>query len=264
MNPGTYTMTNTEYHATDGLSASGLKLLSRSPLHYKTNARTETLAMRKGTAAHAAVFEYARFERDYTTAPDIDRRTKAGKEAYAELEASGKIVLSIDDYIDITGMSAAVQSHPLAGRLVMDGVTEQSIFWDNSQLYGDIRCKCRPDYIKKLKDDYIVVDLKTTTDARPEAFAKSAYTLGYHIQAAHYITGVKTAFEAPIKNFVFIAVESSSPYTVTVYQCGNDFLARGYLDCVRLYALYADCLTSGTWPGYTEHLEILELPKWAI
>ncbi|MGL4648256.1 MAG: hypothetical protein ACRC1H_02510, partial [Caldilineaceae bacterium] len=49
-----------EYLAIDALSASGLKLLSRSPWHYANRVETAaTPAMLRGTLAHAAVLEPA-------------------------------------------------------------------------------------------------------------------------------------------------------------------------------------------------------------
>ena len=119
MEPGVYGgIGNEEYHKGPGLSSSDLKLLARSPLHYKTAKAIppkETDAMRLGTAVHCAVLEPDRFEKEYAAAPEaIDRRTKAGKAHWAELEATGKVVLSGEDAQMVRGMADSVRRHPTA------------------------------------------------------------------------------------------------------------------------------------------------------
>ena len=70
-------LTNAEYHASEGISASGLKLIGRSPLHYwaayldpKREPRVETPALKLGTAIHTAVLEPMRFADEYVVVPD--------------------------------------------------------------------------------------------------------------------------------------------------------------------------------------------------
>ena len=99
---------NEEYHKGPGLSSSDLKLLARSPLHYKTAKAfhpEETNAMRLGTAVHCAILEPDRIDVEYVLAPEgIDRRTKAGKAQWAELEATGKTILSCEEAQVVQGM----------------------------------------------------------------------------------------------------------------------------------------------------------------
>ena len=272
MRPGVYdNISNEEYHASEGLSASGLKLLARSPAHYKYSVREETPAMRKGTAVHTAVFEPERFAASYVIAPDVDKRTKAGKEAWAELEASGKIVLSAKEYETTQAMGDAVRNHRLAGPLVMDGKAEQSVYWrqpvtigGENREYTEILCKCRPDYVKELGEGYVIVDLKTTSDARPLRWGKSAYwDYGYHIQAAHYMIGMESATGERAREFVFIVAESESPYGVLVYKTPTLTLMRGYEENEELYKVYAGCNKADLWPCYPDMIYEFDLPRGA-
>jgi hypothetical protein len=248
------------------LSASGLKLLAQSPEHYKYAVREETPAMLKGTATHCAVFEPERFEKEYIVAPKVDRRTKAGKETWAELEESGKIVLSAEDYADIVGMAASVRRRSISGELVAGGIAEQSVYWEyTAVIVEDINftftCKARPDYIKPLSGGYVVVDLKTTQDARD--FERRAYSYGYHIQAAHYLHGLNNTEYGAARGFLFVAVEKTPPYGVKVYEASQDFLCRGNDEIFKLYSLYAQCHEYNNWPGYEETIQPLNLPRWA-
>jgi exodeoxyribonuclease VIII len=259
-------ISNEDYHRGPGLSASGLKLLAQSPAHYKYSVHETTPAMLKGTATHCAVFEPERFEEEYIVAPELDRRTKAGKEAWAGLEASGKNVLSAEDYTDILGMTKAIRRHSIAGELVSAGVAEQSIYWDYTAIIAEdisftFTCKARPDYIKPLSNGYLLVDLKTTQDARD--FERSSYSFGYHLQAAHYLHGFNATECGPARGFVFIAVEKTPPYGVIVYEASQEFLNRGNDEIYRLYSLYAQCSNQNTWPNYDETVRTLNLPRWA-
>jgi exodeoxyribonuclease VIII len=265
MEPGIYKdISNEDYHNGPGLSSSGLKLLAQSPAHFKDTVREETPAMRIGTALHTAVLEPERFAAGYVSAPDIDKRAKAGKEAWAELEQSGKTVLSAKEYADVQGMTAAIRRHSIAGALVTGGTAEQSVYWDCSAVIDDIpvtfTCKARPDYIKPLPSGYTVVDLKTTPDARD--FERNAYSYGYHLQAAHYLRGLNNT-EGVARGFVFVAVEKAPPYGVMVYEASQEFLTRGRDENSMLYSLYARCLKYDNWPGYEESIRVLDLPRWA-
>jgi exodeoxyribonuclease VIII len=100
-------MENADYHAHPAISKSHLDLIARSPLHYwarfldpKRVIPEPTPAMRIGSAVHTHVLELDKWDTEYTVAPDgLDRRTKAGKEAWAAFEAesaNGRTVLSRD------------------------------------------------------------------------------------------------------------------------------------------------------------------------
>lgn len=74
MKPGVYdNISNADYHGGPGISKSGLDLIHRSPLHYKTvisaeNDRVPTAAQELGTAAHALILEPDVFTATYCLA----------------------------------------------------------------------------------------------------------------------------------------------------------------------------------------------------
>ncbi len=126
-------ISSVEYHAGPGLGSSHLRELLRSPLHYKTSINSpskETPAMKLGTATHCVILEPERFEIEYVEAPCVDRRTKDGKALWSELEQSGRIILSSDEYIKVTDMANAIRGHDLASKLITGGASEQSVYWD--------------------------------------------------------------------------------------------------------------------------------------
>lgn len=253
------TITNAEYHARPEIGKSGLDLVNISPAHYwssRTTPRTETPAMRIGTAAHARILEPETFADRYVIAPDgIDRRTKEGKAAWAafELEADGRIVLKGEEVAQLEAMAESVWAHPVARQLLNDGQAEQTVI---GELDG-VGVKCRPDWWTS----GALVDLKTTERARPDMFGKSVAAYRYHVQAAFYSDIAATVSE-PMK-FLFIAVEKTAPFAVSVVELDEEAMRQGRIAYQRDLANYAACLALDHWPAYSTSIESITLPRWA-
>jgi exodeoxyribonuclease VIII len=254
----TSTITNEQYHSDPAVSASHLKAVMQSPYHYwsryvdpNRSPVEPTAAMKLGSLAHCAILEPDELLNRYgICAP---RNTKAGKEQAAAMEAEGIEVVTSSDMALAMGMSAAVQAHPAAAALLQQGKAEQSFWWDD--LPTGMRCKCRPDWYY----GSTVVDIKTTTDASPQAFARSVATFGYHIQAAHYLAGLHGA-----ERFVFVAVEKTYPHAVAVYELDSEALALGRTMRDNGMDVIAGCHAAGVWPGYGDTvIQTISLPKWA-
>ena len=230
-------MTNEDYHAdTSAISASGLKLFARSPAHYYAAyldpnriERSPTPAMRVGTATHCAILEPERFSAEYIALPEgLDRRTKEGKQAYADLLSTGAELLTSDDMSLVVNMACAFRDNATS-RALFDRkhVVEQSIF---AEVNG-VACKCRPDFMTA--DGLMVMDVKTTSDASPESFGKSAWSIGYHIQAAFYRRVIQSA-TGITPDCIFGCVESDRPYLTAYYTVPQYLLdyADGVIDAL--------------------------------
>jgi exodeoxyribonuclease VIII len=261
-------MENADYHAHPAISKSHLDLIARSPLHYwaryidpKRVIPEPTPAMRIGSAVHTHVLELHKWDAEYTVAPDgLDRRYKAGKEAWAafEAEANGRTVLSREDADLVMHMGRAVHSHPAAALLLgMAGEAETTHMW--TEPTTGLQCKCRPDWLTK---DGIVVDLKTTEDASPREFRRSIAKWRYHCQAGWYTAGLEAATGKRPSGFIFIAVEKKPPFAVGVYAADEQMIERGYDTAMRDLQTLAECKASGRWPAYSDRIEPISLPAW--
>lgn len=257
-------MNFTEYLAAPGVSQSQLKDLAVSPLHYharhvaKMAPRETTAAMRLGSALHALVLEPETFDSSYVV-QTWDARTKAGKEERDAALASGRVVLDGDDADDLRSMAAALMAHPVASRILAERVhTEHPIFWTDAD--SGLRCKARLDAVSAIGSASAIVDLKSTTDASPEGFARQVANLGYHVQAAHYLDGWR-ACGGDAETFVFVVVEKSAPYAVAVYELDTEALAIGDMKRRSLLDLLAECRRADRWPGY--QTQTISLPRWA-
>jgi len=250
-------LSNADYHADPAVSASHLHQVARSGQHYwaryvdpNRQPGKPTAAMTTGSLVHCAVLEPIELLRRYGIAPD--RRTKAGKEAAAEMQANGIEPVSGSDLQQAQHMASAVRHHPYAAELLSAGKAETSIWWDDPET--GLRCKCRPDWI----NSGICVDLKTTTDASPKGFAKSVASFRYHVQAAHYLAcGL-------FEQFIFIAVEKEAPFAVGVYSLDADALTEGQRLRDRDLQRIANCRAMAAWPGYGDELQTISLPGWAF
>jgi hypothetical protein len=249
---------NADYHADPAVSASHLHAIARSPYHYwsryldlKRTPVEPTAAMRLGSLVHCAVLEPEELNQRYGVCGP--RNTKAGKEQAEQMAAAGIEAVTASDMMAANCMADSVRLHPAAAALLKQGKAEQSFWWDDAGT--GLRCKCRPDWYYGTT----VVDLKTTTDASPAAFARSVATFRYHVQASHYLSGLHGA-----ERFVFIAVEKTAPYAVAVYELDAAAMAAGNELRQRDLRMIADCRATGEWPGYSNDCQTLSLPKWAL
>jgi hypothetical protein len=106
--PGVYEGTaEIDYRGWPAMNYSLLKYIAlATPAHFKAaqeRPRTRTPEMRKGQIGHVMLLEPFAFESRYLVIPDVDKRTKAGKEAYAaaQTEAGNREIVEQSDYADI-------------------------------------------------------------------------------------------------------------------------------------------------------------------
>ena len=250
-------ISNADYHADPAVSASHLKKVMQSPYHYWSAylnpdrvAMVPTQAMRLGSLTHCATLEPDELTKRYQLAPD--RRTNAGKAAVVEMAAAGIEAVSEADLAQALQMADAVRSNSTAALLLANGQAEQSFWWDD--IATGMRCKCRPDWF----DGETIVDLKTCQDASPAGFAKAVAEFHYKLQAAHYLCGTLA------KRFIFVAVEKSAPFATACYELDAEAMVHGSVLRHTSLQKIQDCRAINEWPGYTDGIQTLQLPGWAL
>lgn len=250
-------LSNDEYHKIKAASSSIIKNMRQSPAHARhkqLNPTDPTPSMQLGSAVHSFTLESHGAESIYCQRPEGMRAGTKAYEAFV-LENKGKQELSFDNYNDAKAMAKAVLDHPVAGKLVRGGSREVSAFWTDEET--GTYCKARPDIIR---EDGMIVDLKTTNDASLKGFAKQIADLGYHVQAAWYLDGLKRFTE--VENFVVIAVENKAPFAVAVYYLDAAAIEKGREEYRRLLNNYVECVKTDVWPGYSEEIQPISLPAW--
>jgi hypothetical protein len=259
-------MLEENYHADRNyISASGLKQIAISPRHYferylNPNAvPVSSPAMAFGNLVHTLMLEPYTFEARYIVAPELDRRTKEGKQAYSDFEAlsEGKEVITLQDYSNALAMRLEARSNKV--------VTDLLDYSDKEQVYTfeimGVKCKMKADAINDLAD--CIIDIKTCKDASPSGFGKDAYNLHYLLQAAFYLDGYYLATGIKLKRFVFVAMEKSAPYITAVYELTPEQIEIGRSQYLAALQTYKNCLSSNDWHAYGKEIQPLQLPNWA-
>lgn len=255
---------NEVYHADRScVSSSGLKEILRSPAHfqaYRNIERKETPALFLGTAIHARLLEPELFAEDYVVAPGSDRRTKEYKEF--EIANANKKILTAEQAAVVEGIALNASRHQSASALLRSGLVEHTIIWQDEET--GIWMKIRPDCLSVDFETGICLDVKSTEDAAPEAFARSCVTYDYDVQAALYLEGLRAVFKRDF-DFCFFPVEKSEPFGVALYGASDDMLRRGTRRVRQALRLLKQCFDRDEWPSYQPDggYEVLEWPRWA-
>jgi hypothetical protein len=259
------------YLCEEGLSSSALSKLDQSPKHYHSymngEMSFESRAMNKGTGTHLILEDIDRFRREYMRKPDgMDRRSKAGKEWFAEVESSGMKILDKVDYDQVLQMYSAVHesTDPVVRELMQSPHKDEiSIFWTEKE----IPMKARADRliqpseaaIEAMQERWpnlidvpfgisVVMDFKTCQSAAPEAWHGRWGTINkfnYALKAAHYLAG----FQADL--FIWLAIESAAPFNVVPYVIGKRRTQEMMERRLQLLALLKECQARNEWPGYS-------------
>jgi hypothetical protein len=262
------------YHAGPGVGSSNIRALLRSGAHYKASIEKkgfdkeemidekQSHALLFGSAAHTAILEADLFDCHYWTIQPKDKldwRTKEGKKQKDDLleKHKGKKELSYSMFLQIAELSEHTRAHKKVSKLI-DGAMIEASAYAKCPITGVIR-RVRPDAYNQAKG--LVIDVKTTMDARPEPFMRSVINHGYHIQAAYYLDTL-TALNLPATGFVFIAIEKKRPYGLCIYMLSEKFLQLGREKYQQGLHVYSQCQKDQIWHNYSDNVEVLELPRW--
>lgn len=223
------------------LSYSSLKQLLETPRHfynYFTQPRKESEAMQLGTLVHCLVLEPAQFENRYFVADKPDQRTKVGKAEWAEILAANdeKIVIPTETFNQAETMAKAVFEHE-----------EAHLFEDVAEFEKPFQFEYRGLQLQGITDgigERLILDLKTTANAKPKKFRYSFLDFYYHVQAALY------CLANPNREYIIFAVDASG--YVSVSRVGEQSLALGKMLLDQAINTYEACKMFDGWMnGYS-------------
>jgi exodeoxyribonuclease VIII len=254
-------MSDREYHAIkDRCSASAIKGgFRKSPAHYKAEQDKQSDALSFGNVAHKAILEPESFREKYVVAPEVNKRTKAGKEKWEEFLrlAGDREVISKTDHETVLQMRQTFKAHKIANSFLdkADSI-EIVVFFD---LFG-VPFKAKLDIVSTFYK--AVVDYKTSRDASEDSFQRDYIKYGYHIQGFIYHEAAKAAgFD--VNKFILIPQEKTKPFGLNVFPLNPNALELGRLQTEKLAPAWWDCYQKDSWPCYEEKAKELDLPYWA-
>lgn len=252
-------MPNEVYHASEGISKSGLDKVNRSPAHYLYSAPKEpTRAMVIGTAIHAAVLEPELFAADYLLLKNVTSRASSEYKQACKSH-NPELVLTGAEAERVAGMQEAVLSNPHAADYLRadNGWVELSVFAIDP-VTGSL-CKCRFD---KLTADLVAVDLKKTQDGKDRAFGRTMANYRYYVQAAFYTDVFLWATGLELQKFVFLAVEEEFPHFNKPWLVADDSYIVGRAEYRADLNAYAQAKADDYWPLPDQSEEYIFLPEW--
>jgi exodeoxyribonuclease VIII len=256
------------YHNWPGAHYSTLKYMRQSAAHFyvhDTNPQEPTEAMNLGQALHTAVLEPEEFDERFAEAPSQTKRSAKERAAWAELQAERPkaTILRPDAFERVAKISTRVHRHPTIGPMLKGGgLSELSMAWRDEA--SGLLCRGRIDWVGQLEGYNCFIDFKFVNSIEPQLFAKSVYEHGWYIQAPMYINGGdETAPTEEGRRFKFVAVETSPPYEMIVYELDDAAYLQGEAEYKRYLMMLAKCKESGKYPGKPLQTQVISLPGWA-
>lgn len=268
MKPGIYfNLSNEDYHASEGVSKSGLwTLQTKSPAHYRYEERVEKNHLDLGDATHTAILEPNTFEDRVVRGPD-DRRGNKWKDLLAVCRIDGKTLLTSTDYDSVLAVRDAVHADPWVNSIITGGkpLVEPSGYAID-EVTGEL-IRVRPDLYRE--DLGIILDLKTSVKAHPDAFTSAVVNYGYHAQEAFY-SDVWRGLGKPVEGWAFLVVEKfgqgvpfRAPFAHAVYELPPSIVEEGRSLMRAALDTYHDCRKKNEWPAYGEGVQELSFKRWA-
>ena len=258
-------------------SASKIKAIGKSPKLYKHQVidghskSTKSLAL--GTLIHTMILEPHMWDKSDYVIKDKDMKftTKEGREWRDKQLEAGKTILEWKEYQALKGIAEAITEEKFAtkkGKLypainyITNGKPEVSCVWQHKKT-GEY-CKFRPDFLNV--EDRYMLDIKSTTAADPDGFAKEIAKWEYEISAAMSIDGISqlTGTMKEEWSYIFVAVGKDAPYMIGFYDLEVDDIELGrqkYEEGLEAIQYYRG---KNWWPSNTFHgVGTLKLPAWA-
>lgn len=257
-NPMPKIQTRKAYDDVKALNYSLAKQLLVSPLHarqYLDAPREETKALRIGSAVHCAALEPEAFAQRYLCGLDVDKRTKAGKEAYEALVASAgdRVILTPDEFGLVSNVALAAQK-----AIQQLGVT----FVETETMYSVEYCGVPlKSAIDAVGDDDYLYDLKTCESAAPTFTGAlgAIKSYRYNLQAHIYRLVYELATGKRPRGFRFLFIEKEPPYATAVYEIGPNLAAYAVADFEKAVKLYEAGITFDSWPGYPTDPQVIDI-----
>lgn len=282
--PGVYDIPAAQYHSDPVLGGSLSSTGTRKLLppkgcpakfkHWLTHPDPPSKELDFGAAAHRLILGAGA---DIVEIDAMDYKTKAAQEAKKAAHLAGKIPVLPEQMGTIQDMASVLWDHPVAAKLFADGTgkAEQTIVWttevpwrphpDAPIEYTTVWRRALIDQLSRLRmadGRLIIPDYKTTECAEKTQFMKSAGDFGYHQQGPWYIDAVRAAGLSDLVCYLLIAQEKKPPYVVNVIEQDPPAMDLGRKLNDLALSVYAKCVATATWPGYSTDIELGSLPPF--
>jgi len=236
---------NLEYHSSDIISASGLKMIYQSSVwDYNRKEFKDSDAMRLGSAVHCILLEPENFDDEFVffKKDQFNLRTKAGRAEKEKWEEQniGKSVLNEVQETVLFRIKERFDKHTDEQVKIAKKYFQGDIELSHYLNYDGVPVKVRPD----CKGDDFISDIKTINPQygkalTPDLIKREIWSRAYHLQAMFY----SDMLERDPKNFRFIFIQTSKPYKVIVCGLTDEMIFQGriqYQEALIEWKLYRE------------------------
>lgn len=249
-----------EYFAIEAASNSSLKLVARSPAHFKyaEPGDYDTRAKEIGSAIHCALLEPEKFDKTYFVAEALVRTSPFYKGMAAD--HGGAFVLTRPEHCRIKGMmESAYRNKRFRTYMESMGRNELTVISRDPVTGSPVKCR-----FDRKGDGMWALDIKKCQDARSSAFTKDVSNYGYYQQVAFYsaVWEWETGEKLKHKQFPLVAIEERAPHGVVLHDLDEVALMLGRKHFRESLDVFARCQDSGVWPGYDSDSEVTSVTSW--
>jgi exodeoxyribonuclease VIII len=273
-----YDMPEEEYHKIKALSSSGIKKLLVSAQDFwkwswmnEDKDEDKSEAFNVGSAYHKRILEgKAAFDNAYAVKPECDRRTKVGKEIYAQFKAEYPDAKEVDQKLKnyIEAAATRIETKPELSKYFTGGKPEVTILWTDDET--GVPMKARLDYTHS----DMIVDLKTFSNSNDtnlkQLIVSHIARYQYNVQYAVYTEAFKQAFET-LPEFYFFFQQSGRDNNTIPVKFNDDLLLaqKGMGDMRKGINKFRDMyekFNESEWFEPDQTLEFVDedFPLWAV
>ena len=258
-----------EYHATKALNSSrmrtGADVSFEVAQHDSTMPNEETVEQFNGNIIHH-IFETKETDSKYAIAPDVDRRTKAGKAVYAEFEEQlpvGVRPITQVQHKMAHGCLENALSHSESKMFLEHGMFERSYFCE----LQNVEVKARPDIdMSHIATSYnfpCLVDIKSRGKGRAkrDIWNYEYWSSHMYLQCGLQImTARKLGIE--VDNYFYLLVEKVPPYQVNVVPVDAESIHWSIRATQNLIEQWKAWLDNGCPKSYGLKQKAITTPEW--
>jgi exodeoxyribonuclease VIII len=206
--------------------------------------------MKLGSAVHCMLLRPEMFNNDFAVAPEINKRTNAGKEEWSNfvLQNVSKTVIENDTYEHARRIVDNVLTSDDTRYLI------QNCYDFEQEWHLDVDDLPYRGFYDGISDEY-VLEVKTIKDANPKSVMYDFYKNKYHMQAALY--GMSSR-----KDIYYIVIETSEPYLSYTAPTSIQYIKKGADEIGYLNEKFKMCLNTNEFRGGYNYFNeiIIDLP----
>lgn len=222
-----------------------------------------------GHAAHSLMLgvgaEFVRHPDELLTSNGAMGIKTESKQWVTACREEGKIPLKGVDYDAVYRMAEAILAHARAAELVTDPGRKPEV---------SSFCEIAKGLWLRSRFDLLgggLVDFKTSSDPRPDAFRRSAWAWGYHVQDVAYRRAFALVTGEVPGPMTFVIVGKEPPHLVSIAtldpefeRLGNEQLDAAIATYLQQAAKHGDPRGAGVrWDGLPEETAVLSPPRSA-